>query len=549
MAIKDENQLKNRDLDQYLMRIHSRHKIPFGGLSEKLLSPLVAFLLAACTVQGIPQSPEYSSNDASRVFSSGYDYIVDRYIDPVRVSDLAIHGLGNLTEIDQELTVNYEGENISLSRKGEFIGSYYAPLDGDQKLWTDLTLQVIESGREKSPELRQAKAEDIYDSVISGMLKDLDSYSRYAGADDARSNRASREGFGGIGIQILIEDDDVRIVSVLPNTPAERSGLLADDQITHIEGEPVTGLNIHQVVDRLRGKIGSHLEITVAREDNPEPLEISLSRALIVGVTVSSKILDDIAYIRITSFNKRTASGVEERIEKLLPRIDDGEITGLILDLRSNPGGLLDQAVDIANLFLENGLIVSTNGRHPDSNQSFEADDEDIINGLPIVVLINGNSASASEIVAAALQDQGRAVIVGTNSYGKGTVQNVITLPNSSELTLTWSRFHAPSGYTLQGLGVMPTVCTNEDKIDVDASNEISVEQIKTTITLTQAVTENWRSKRVPDKAVIERLRSVCPAQRKTNERDIDVAKKILRENGLYQTAKSLSFPAVAKKN
>jgi len=531
------------------MRIHSRHRIPFGGLGGKLLSPLVAFLLAACAIQGGPQSPEYSSNDASRVFSSSYDYIVDRYIAPVRVSDLAIHGLGNLTEIDQELTVNYESENISLSRKGEFIGSYYAPQDGEQKLWTDLTIQIIESGREKSPELRQAKAEDIYDSVISGMLKDLDSYSRYAGADDARSNRASREGFGGIGIQILVEDDNVRIVSVLPNTPAEHSGLLADDLITHIEGESVTGLDIHQVVDRLRGKIGSHLEITVAREYNPEPLKINISRALIVGVTVSSKILDDIAYIRITSFNKQTAKGVEEEVEKLLPRIETGEITGLILDLRSNPGGLLDQAVDIANLFLENGLIVSTDGRHPDSNQSFKADDEDIINDLPIVVLINGNSASASEIVAAALQDQGRAVIVGTNSYGKGTVQNVITLPNNGELTLTWSRFHAPSGYTLQGLGVMPTVCTSKDKIEIEASDEISVEQIKATITQTQAITRNWRSKRVPDKATIERLRSVCPAQRKTNELDIDVAKKILHESGLYQTAKSLSFPAVAKKN
>jgi len=531
------------------MRIHSKHKTPFGGLGGKLLSPLVAFLLAACAVQGVPESPEYTSNDANRVFSSGYEYIVDRYIDPVRVSDLAIQGLGNLTEIDQELSVNYEGENISLSHKGEFIGSYYAPQDGDQKLWTDLTIQVIEGGRKKSPELRQAKAEDIYDAVISGMLKNLDGYSRYAGANDARSNRASREGFGGIGIQILVEDNDVRIVSVLPNTPAERSGLLADDRITHIEGKPVSGLDIHQVVERLRGKIGSHLEITVAREDNPEPLKITLSRALIVGVTVTSKIFDDIAYIRITSFNKRTADGVEEEVEKLLPRIETGEITGLILDLRSNPGGLLDQAVDIANLFIENGLIVSTNGRHPDSNQSFEADDEDITNGLPIVVLINGNSASASEIVASALQDQGRAVIVGTNSYGKGTVQNVITLPNNGELTLTWSRFHAPSGYTLQGLGVMPTVCTSEDKIDIDDSGDISVEQIEATITRTQAVTGNWRSNPVPNETVIEQLRSICPAQRKTNEQDIDVAKKILHESGLYQTAKSLSFPAVAKKH
>jgi len=259
--------------------------------------------------------------------------------------------------------------------------------------------------------------------------------------------------------------------------------------------------------------------------------------------------MDGIAYIRITSFNKRTANGVEDEIEKLLPRIETGEITGLILDLRSNPGGLLDQAVDIANLFLENGVIVSTDGRHPDSNQRFEADDEDILDGLPIVVLINGNSASASEIVASALQDQGRAVIVGTNSYGKGTVQNVITLPNSGELTLTWSRFHAPSGYTLQGLGVMPTVCTSEDKIDIDASGDISVEQIEAAIIRTQEATGDWRSQRVPNETLIEQLRRVCPAQRKTNELDIEVAKKILNKNGLYQSAKSLSFPAVAEKN
>jgi carboxyl-terminal processing protease len=230
--------------------------------------------------------------------------------------------------------------------------------------------------------------------------------------------------------------------------------------------------------------------------------------------------------------------------------IELGKIKGIILDFRSNPGGLLDQAVEVSDLFLTKGRIVSTNGRHPDSNQNFYADEDEKAQNLPMAVLINGNTASAAEIVAAALQDHGRAIVIGSNSYGKGTVQNVIALPNNSELSITWSRFYTPSGYALHNLGVLPTICTSRENIGASGKeNSEFIRRLKkfhAGVVISKAVFSQWRAKKLPGKESIEKLRAICPARKKTSDQDLNVAKQLLSDPMIYSRAMNLSFPAVA---
>ncbi len=537
-----------------LIERHLRAAIPFPGSLKGFSAALVlALASSACAFLPVEESsPHFTERDATPVFSAGYDYISERFIEDVNIGELTVSGLEGLAAIDPQLDVSRNGDHVDLSLGDSFLGSMPAPEDNDTKAWADLTVEMIENGRIASTPLLETEAENIYASIFQSMVAELDGFSRYASALDARRNRATRDGFGGIGVQILVDGDEIRVVSVLPDTPAEKMGLQDNDRITHIDDESVAGLTIREVVERLRGKIGSDVTVTIRRDDSDDPLSVTLSRRLIVGVTVTHKMMDDLGYIRITSFNKRTSKGLENILAEMEPAIQSGEIKGIILDLRSNPGGLLDQAVEVSNLFLTEGKIVSTNGRHPDSNQSFSASEDDKTQNLPLAVLTNGNTASAAEIVAAALQDHGRAVVVGSNSYGKGTVQNVITLPNDGELTLTWSRFHAPSGYTLHNLGVLPTICTSRENIDsAGKENAEFVRRLKKLhagVVVSETVFSQWRAEELPSEESVEKLRAICPSRKKTSDQDIDVAKQILSDQTIYSRAMILSFPAIANR-
>ena len=265
------------------------------------------------------------------------------------------------------------------------------------------------------------------------------------------------------------------------------------------------------------------------------PLSIAITRALVIPETVVYRREGDIAYFRIYNFNEDTAGSLRREFENARNDIG-GQMRGLILDLRADPGGLLDQAVAVADLFMNGGRIVSTHGRNPDSHQYFEATPGDIANGLPIAVLINGNSASASEIVAAALQDSGRAVLIGSNSYGKGTVQTVQRLPNNGELTLTWARFHAPSGYTLNHIGVLPSICTNAgDEDATDLLSQLSSGKLR-------PVPVAARNSASPDDtAALDKLRETCPAYKSERAVDVQVALRLLTRPRLYAQAISLA--------
>jgi carboxyl-terminal processing protease len=301
---------------------------------------------------------------------------------------------------------------------------------------------------------------DLIEAAINGMLTSLDPHSSYLSPDDAADMRVQTRGeFGGLGIEVTQEEGFVKVVSPIDDTPADKAGMQAGDFITHVNGESVLGLGLDQAVDLMRGPVGSEIIITVVRENIAEPFDISIIRDVIKLTAVRSRNVGDTVVVRITTFSDQTFPSMRDQMKE---RIDElgglDNVNGFVLDLRNNPGGLLTQAVRVSDAFLDAGEIVSTRGRDPQDGDRFNAEPGDLAEGKPVVVLINGGSASASEIVAGALQDHRRAIVVGTKSFGKGSVQTVMPLRSDGAMRLTTARYYTPSGRSIQALGVSPDI-------------------------------------------------------------------------------------------
>jgi len=305
--------------------------------------------------------------------------------------------------------------------------------------------------------------EKLIQSAINGMLGGLDPHSSYMDPNSFREMEVDTRGeFGGLGIEVTLEDGLVKVIAPIDDTPAAKAGILAGDLIIKLDGQDVQGLTINQAVERMRGPVGSKIRLTIVRKGQDKPLEVTLARDVIhVSSVRFHKDGDDVGYIRITQFNEQTTDGLKKAIADLSGQIPGDKLKGYVLDLRNNPGGLLDQAISVSNTFIKQGEIVSTRGRNPDESQRFYATPTsgDLINGKPLVVLINGGSASASEIVAGALQDHKRATVVGSQSFGKGSVQTIIPLgTGSGALRLTTARYFTPSGRSIQAKGITPDI-------------------------------------------------------------------------------------------
>jgi carboxyl-terminal processing protease len=297
----------------------------------------------------------------------------------------------------------------------------------------------------------------LVESAINGMLASLDPHSSYMDAKSYRDMQVQTRGeFGGLGIEVTMEDGLVKVVSPIDDTPAARAGILANDLITHIDGEQVQGLTLNQAVDKMRGPVNTTVKLTIRRKGQNEPVEVTLTRDTIRIRAVRSRVEDDVGYIRVTQFNEQTFDNLKSAIEKIAAEVPADKLKGYVLDLRNNPGGLLDQAILVSDAFLDRGEIVSTRGRNADETQRFNAKPGDLTKGKPLVVLINGGSASASEIVAGALQDHKRATVIGTRSFGKGSVQTIIPLGSNGALRLTTARYYTPSGRSIQAKGIEP---------------------------------------------------------------------------------------------
>jgi carboxyl-terminal processing protease len=323
--------------------------------------------------------------------------------------------------------------------------------------------------------VEEVDAGDLIEAAINGMLTSLDPHSSYLSPDDAADMRVQTRGeFGGLGIEVTQEDGFVKVVSPIDGTPADAAGIESGDFITHVDGDSVLGLTLDQAVDMMRGPVGSEIIITVVREGETEPFDVSIIRDTIKLTAVRTRLQGDAVVLRVTTFNDQTYANLEEGLaEQIKAAGGMDKVEGIVLDLRNNPGGLLNQAIRVSDAFLDKGEIVSTRGRNPEDGERYNATPGDLAEGKPIVVLINGGSASASEIVAGALQDHRRAIVVGTKSFGKGSVQTVMPLRGDGAMRLTTARYYTPSGRSIQALGVSPDIVVAQPRrVEATAEEE-----------------------------------------------------------------------------
>ncbi len=344
-----------------------------------------------------------------------------------------------------------------------------APVSEDTYELLNLFGDVLERIRADYVEAPSDK--ELIETAITGMLSALDPHSSYMNEESFSDMQVQTRGeFGGLGIEVTMENGLVKVVSPIDDTPAYRAGLKPGDYITHLDGEAIMGMTLNDAVDRMRGKAGTDIILTIGRIDE-DAFDVTITRAVIKIESVRSRLEGDIGYLRITTFNQQSEKGVTKAMTSFIEEKGD-DLKGVVLDLRNNPGGLLDQAIFVSDAFLEKGEIVSTRSRNAEDTQRFNARAGDLASGLPIVVLINGGSASASEIVAGALQDHGRAIILGTQSFGKGSVQTIIPLPRHGAMRLTTARYYTPSGTSIQGTGITPDIIIEQARVEaVEAAN------------------------------------------------------------------------------
>ncbi|MDO6967062.1 S41 family peptidase [Rhizobium alvei] len=301
--------------------------------------------------------------------------------------------------------------------------------------------------------------EKLVESAISGMLSSLDPHSSYMNAKDADDMRTQTKGeFGGLGIEVTMENELVKVITPIDDTPASKAGVMAGDLISKIDGTDVRGLKLEEAVDKMRGEVGTPIKLTILRKGADKPIELEIKRDIIAVQAVKYRVEGDVGYLRVISFTEKTYTDLKRAIEKIQAQVPNDKLKGYVLDLRLNPGGLLDQAINVSDAFLNKGEIVSTRGRIESEARRFTATEGDLSNGKPVVVMINGGSASASEIVSGALQDLKRATVLGTRSFGKGSVQTIIPLGDNGALRLTTALYYTPSGKSIQGTGITPDI-------------------------------------------------------------------------------------------
>jgi len=510
----------------------------FSGLKGYKLSALMfvfIFILSACVgPQPLKQSAlnQLGNAEAIDVFTAGFDSITSRYLNPVSLETIAVEGARGLASINPNLAITTTSEQVALNQNGFTIARIEKPGPNDVRGWALVVAKIADAARIKSGDVMMADQEQIYEAVFDGALSQLDIFSRYAGAKQARGNRAKRDGFGGIGIRYKLRYGKIFISEVIKDTPADKAKLTAGDEIKRINSRPTLGWKRKDISAALRGRATTFVNLGIRRAKSPTLMQFKLQRAHIVFPTVTSLMRDHLLILRISSFNQNTARSMQKQLEQALNQ-SSTDVRGIVIDLRGNPGGLLKQSIRAADLLLTQGTIISTRGRHPDSLHTYEAGGRDLVGGIPIVVLVDSRTASAAEILAAALQDRGRAVVVGTASFGKGTVQTVIRLPNDGEITLTWSRFKAPTGYYLHGLGIRPVICTSGRK---NATDNVIKDQLAEKYD-TRASLVRWRHPGLHSKTTNRILRRTCPAEERLGNDDVKTASQLLKNQALFQQA------------
>lgn len=422
--------------------------------------------------------------------------------------------------------------SIFLSSASLFAAEVSKDQDSDTYRLLALFGDVFEKVRKDYVE--EVTDQKLVESALNGMLSSLDPHSGYLNDESFKDMQVQTKGeFGGLGIEVTMDSGWVKVVSPIDDTPAHKAGIKPGDYITHIDGTAVMGLSLNEAVDKMRGKPGTDIKLTIRRKSVPEALDITLTRAIIKikPVRYEVKEEDKIGYIRINTFSEKTTESVKKAVKEITKELGDKPI-GYIIDLRNNPGGLLDQAVAVSDLFLESGEIVSTRSRNPEDTMRFNAKPGDIAEGLPIVILINDGSASASEIVAGALQDHKRAVIAGMKSFGKGSVQTIIPIVNHGAIRITTARYYTPSGVSIQAKGIEPDIEIKPAKIE-----EISYNDIRSESELPKALSNDSQPKSKPSKSKKAKDEFTKFDEPKPQDYQLDRAIDILKGISVYQKA------------
>jgi carboxyl-terminal processing protease len=501
----------------------------------------LCLLQAAC---GTPQVAGITAPDdpqTRELVTQTIDLVATRYIDPISRDQILVNTLDGLSEIDDNIRVDITPDNLVLQYDGKTVQTIALPqtnydqtsVEGNQ-IWSEITLRGLGTYRAYSPVLRNSDTLDVQAALVSGAIRNLDRYSRYEGPKQAETARNRRDGYIGIGIRVIGGDGYPVVKLVHPESPAAKAGLHPGDQIVAVNGEDMYGKTSTYTADLLHGEEGTRVTIDINKADNRAIVPVEIMRERVIDRTVFAETRDNILIARITSFNSATASTLGDNILKA--QLYDGGLKGVILDLRGNRGGLLQQGVAVADLFLENGPIGNTFSRVMAARHTFRAGNSDLTKGAPLIVLIDGRTASSAELVAAALQDRNRAVLVGSTSFGKGSVQAINDLPNHGTLTFTWSRMTAPSGYTFDRIGLFPAICTQSN------DNDTPVHRVSTALSQrdqTASMLTKWRTLDYRDEKSRRELRSVCPAHSNNDEFDIKVALELLKNSPDY---KNLAF-------
>lgn len=515
-------------------------------MNTALLSSIMAILLlSACGTQPTPygglsadkaledMGERLPRDEVSSVLASGFYSISERALMPVDVRALGLEGLRGLATIDPAIGIHEIDGTVEIHYADQRVGTLVEPMAHDSESWSDVVYETLSVLWPYSPDLAQTNAERIYEAVFDAALANLDIFSRYAGRREAEEHRDNREGHGGVNLTLGKIDQRFFIKQVDRESPAYEAGVRAGDMLISVDGQAVVGKTLHEVDSLLRGKIQTELVLEIEGIDTGITQKLFVWRELVIAQTVWTRFEDGVLIARISSFNERTARRLSQQVQDVA-LMHGKRFKGLILDLRGNPGGLLRKAVQVADLFLAGGRIISTKGRHPDSLEVYEADPVDVAQGRPIVIVMDGKSASASEIVAASLQDRKRAVVVGSSSYGKGTVQSVQRLPNNGEITVTWSRLIAPSGYAFHGLGVRPSVCTSGVEGEGVHGAALWEDDGRTLM-------KNWRTVAIEDRKGRKNLRLTCPPDRHQKGIDMVVARNIILDGDIYRRFKGFA--------
>ena len=516
----------------------SRRRLGAAGLS--------LLFLGSCTGAG-PSTTEpasFSLETGSEAFAIGYEGIADLYVEPIPTQSLALAALDGVAALDPAIDFVRRGDTLFAIETGTPFAKFMVPSEDSPAAWAGLTAAAMEAARKQSAVLADTPADRLYEVAFDAIAGKLDRFSRYHNASETRAGRAARKGYTGIGVTIGESEGSVIVTSIFRGSPADAAGMRAGDRFLSVAGRSVTDKDMEATANLLRGAIGTTVDIQVAR--GTETKEFHVLRQRVIEDTVRFAAVDGMAYFNITGFNSDTANALAKALDEAKATLGEN-LPGIILDLRQNRGGTLDEAVDVADLFVDNGIILETQGRHSMSRHRYDAEYRTTTTVAPIAVLIDSGSASAAEVVAAALQDSGRALVIGARSYGKGTVQRVIDIPPiSSELILTWARMHAPSGYALADFGVFPSICT-PDYGDDPAVSAAALESGE--LRLSETMQKRLYVARMTD-AERQQLLGWCHADHppSTTDSDTRLALRLLSDRKLFQLAFHASRVALGER-